>query len=106
MPGRTEILTRNEMKAILAGGGTVLHKGKHIKDEAELPSEADLAIDNKTEEGALASLDEQLKSLLAEREKLSAAVDKKSAKEEPKAEVKSEARVEVKPEVKKDDKGR
>lgn len=82
-------MTRTEMRAVLASGGTVLHKGKHIRSESELPSEAELAVDGGTEASALEAVQAQFAKLLAEKELLEKALaekerekDKKPSKQE------------------------
>lgn len=77
-------MTRAEMRAVLASGGTVLHNGKHIRKEAELPSEADLAVASGTEGEALRSYQAQIAKLIAEKEALEKSLAEKEQSEKKK----------------------
>jgi hypothetical protein len=64
-------LTRDEMAAVIAGGGSVLYEGRTIWRAQDLPSEADLAQgDPEKEAAASASLQEQIAQLQADLAKL------------------------------------
>lgn len=89
-------MNRNEMRAVLADGGTVLHKGRHIQRDSELPSEGELALDNGTELDALQSVQREVARLTAEKLSLEKSISEKKAAKEAKAVEKVEAKAEPK----------
>lgn len=61
------MLSRSEMEAIIAGGGSVLHGGRIITRVADLPSELDLAAgDPEREAAAAAELEQRIAALEAQ----------------------------------------
>lgn len=86
-------LTRKEMEAAIAAGGTVLYNGQTLWQVAQLPSEADLAVGNPEAETAAANnLQQQIADLQAQIAKLTPAPTTKadpvdtSAAEDPRTE--------------------
>jgi hypothetical protein len=67
----TGSMTLDEMKAVIAGGGSVLYKGQIIAKEGQLPTEAELAKGNPEQEAqAQASLQAQITQLQAQLHQL------------------------------------
>lgn len=65
------MMTRAEMEAVIARGGSVSYKGLIITRVANLPTEADLAEGDSTRSAAVVqSLDQQIAGLLAQRAQL------------------------------------
>lgn len=66
--------SHDELKAIIAAGGSVLHRGQVISHPDQLPAPEDLAAGNPDEEAAVASaLDAQIAVLQARRAGMGAA---------------------------------
>jgi hypothetical protein len=83
-------LTRAGMEAALKAGGSVLHKGEILTDHHQLPAEADIVQgDAEASAALLASLDEQIAALSAQRNRL--AKEQEHAKAEAKPEAAAEA---------------
>lgn len=64
-------LTRQDMEAVIKGGGSVLYKGQTLWQLSQLPTDADLAEgDPAAESAAAAALDQQIAHLTAQRDRL------------------------------------
>jgi hypothetical protein len=88
------MLSRDEMVKIIAGGGSVLHGGRIISREADLPSEADLAQGDPARAADVAAdLQAQIAALQAQVAQLQAPTPTKEpkakAKDAPPAEAKA-----------------
>jgi DNA uptake protein ComE-like DNA-binding protein len=69
-------LTRKEMEAAIAIGGSVLYKGQMLWQAGQLPTEADLAEGDAAQSAVVASsLDIQIAALQAQRDRMSIAMD-------------------------------
>lgn len=65
-------MTRAQMEKIIAGGGSVLHRGQILSTVGQLPTEADLAQSDAEKADASASLQAQIAALQAQVDALSA----------------------------------
>jgi hypothetical protein len=74
-PVKTD-LTRTEMEAVIASGGSVMHGGQIHTSAETLPDAIDLATTDEDAEAAEAAIAEEEKTLAAKKEKVAA---KKSA---------------------------
>lgn len=66
-------MTRTEMEAVIAAGGSVLHQGRIISRVGDLPSEAALASTDEERAGAAEALHAKIAALQAQVDALSAA---------------------------------
>lgn len=64
-------LTRKEMEAAIAAGGSVLYNGQTLWQAGQLPSDADLATDEDSKAAAAGDLQAQIAKLSADLAKLS-----------------------------------
>lgn len=68
------VLTRSEMEAAIAAGGSVLYQGRTIWQASQLPSVADLAVGDPAQETIAANaIQQQIADLQTQLDKLSSA---------------------------------